>query len=211
MNAGNKYWPVASTEFIGPRKRMLVRATPWELYHSSAICAKVVACDPVSGLKGSCGIYVHSLVFAHWFVLHGWCNRFWVGFVGVCEALCESDFLHLAVCCLCLVHVGRQALDLSALCCLWDGGASCLCSRVVLWDRMLDIQTSRWWNSACKHFLLNGSIPEPSLRLHSYVAMFNTFATYGKDQQELAYLFASVQLFKIDIVCWCHKLIDIWN
>lgn len=30
-------------------------------------------------------------------------------------ALCDSDFLHLAVNCLCLVHVGRQAFGLSAL------------------------------------------------------------------------------------------------
>lgn len=33
----------------------------------------------------------------------------------MCVVLSDSDFLHLAVSCLCLVHVGRQALGLSAL------------------------------------------------------------------------------------------------
>lgn len=55
---------------------MLARATPRGLYHSTAICAEVVAHDPVSGMKSSGGIYVHRLAFACWFVMYGWCNRF---------------------------------------------------------------------------------------------------------------------------------------
>lgn len=35
--------------------------------------------------------------------------------MGVCVGLCDSDFLHLAVSGVCLVHVGRQAFGLSAL------------------------------------------------------------------------------------------------
>lgn len=148
--------------FIGPRRKMLVRATPW-VYITVLLSLLKLLLHAILwvGWRALVG-FLCSLAFTRWFVLYGCCNRFWVGFVGVCEALCDSDFLHLAVSSLCLVHVGRQAFGLSALCCLWDGGASCLCSRVVLWDRMLDIQTSRWWNWAYKHFLLNGSFPEQS-------------------------------------------------
>lgn len=148
--------------FIGPRRKMLVRATPW-VYITVLLSLLKLLLHAILwvGWRALVG-FLCSLAFTRWFVLYGCCNRFWVGFVGVCEALCDSDFLHLAVSSLCLVHVGRQAFGLSALCCLWDGGASCLCSRVVLWDRMLDIQTSRWWNWAYERFLLNGSFPEQS-------------------------------------------------
>lgn len=94
---------------------MLVHATPCELYHSSAICVEVVLCYPVSGLKSSCGISVQScLLLDGLFCMVGVTDFEWALWGCVCGSVIVI-FFHLAVSCLCLVHVGRQAFGLSAL------------------------------------------------------------------------------------------------